>query len=110
MSTLEFTDFSLSIEDLPARARGLDEEATSDVLGGFSRAAAMRRRRAMRMAWMRRRRASMMRRRRAAYMKRRAMAKRKSNPARRARKKQYMAKASFHSRMASRFRAMARRA
>jgi len=109
MSTLEFTDFSLSIEDLPARARGLDEEATSDVLGGFSRAAYMKRRRAAFMA-MRRRRIAMMRRRRSAYMKRRAMAKRKSNPARRARKKQYMAKASFHSRMASRFRAMARRA
>lgn len=106
MSTLEFTDFSLSIEDLPARARGLDEDATSDVLGGWARSSRMKKRAAYIKAMRRRR--SMKK--RAAYMKRRSMSKRKSNPARRARKSQYMAKASFHSRMASRFRSAAARA
>lgn len=107
MSDLEFTNFSLSIEDLPARARGLDEDATSDVLGGYSRAAAYARRRKMIIA-MRRRRAASMQKRRAAYARKRKMSGRKSSPARRSRKKQFAAKASFHSRMASRYRRMAR--
>lgn len=110
MSTLDFTDFSLSIEDLPARARGLDEEATSDVLGGWGRAAWLRSRRSKMMKAIARRKMALKRKRYAAMKRRSAMSKRKSNPARRSRKKQYMAKASFHSRMASRFRAMARRA
>lgn len=107
MSDLEFTNFSLSIEDLPARARGLDEDATSDVLGGFSRSSRYSRRRKMIMM-MRRRRA--MASRRAAYMakRKRSSSKRKQSPARRSRKNQYMAKASFHSKMASRYRRMAR--
>ena len=35
MSTLKFTDIELEIKDLSARARALDEEAGSDVLGGW---------------------------------------------------------------------------
>ena len=35
MSTLKFTDIELEVKDLSARARALDEEAGSDVLGGW---------------------------------------------------------------------------
>ena len=33
MSTLKFSDIELEVKDLSARARALDEEAGSDVLG-----------------------------------------------------------------------------
>ncbi len=45
MSLLEFTDIDLVIEDLEARARGLDEVETGDVLGGSRRGRRIARRR-----------------------------------------------------------------
>ena len=37
MTSFTFTDIDLEIEDLEARARGLDEFETADVLGGLGR-------------------------------------------------------------------------
>ena len=37
MNSFTFTDIDLEIEDLEARARGLDEFETADVLGGLGR-------------------------------------------------------------------------
>ena len=42
MTILEFTDIELEIEDLEARAKGLDEDEGADVLGGYNRAAMAR--------------------------------------------------------------------
>lgn len=112
MTTLSFSDLSLNISDLPTRAKGLGEEETSDILGGFGSFGSMRRRRMMKIR--RRRAASIARRRRAAMSrrrqssrKRRPSPRRRGNPAARA---ALMRKASFHGRMASMYRARARRA
>ena len=105
MSELEFTDFLLSIEDLPARARGLDEDATSDVLGGFGRSSKLRgrRRRRLKKSWFRRKSKKWTGKRVSGFKR----GKKRKKKTRRSRRKSYAAKASFHSRMAARYRRLA---
>ena len=97
MSLLEFTDIELEIEDLEARAKGLDEDEGADVLGGYNRAA------------MARGRANRRRKRRASARqasRRRSRRKRKPSRGRRGgaaaarRKRSFGRKARFHERKA----------
>lgn len=106
MSTLDFIEFTLEITDLPVRARSLDDDAASDVLGGFSRSDKMRLAKKMQQRRQKTRKAR-------PTMGKKAMSGGKGKapvrkgPARASRRNQFMAKAEFHSRMAGRFRRMA---
>ena len=109
MSSLEFTDITLEINDLEPRARGLDEEEGSDILGGWGRLRRMRRR-ASRMGRRMRSRASAMRRRAGRTARRASKWRNRTNfPGRRRMKQGLMMKAKFHERKAAFFRGAAAR-
>ena len=107
MGSLKFTDIELEIKDLSARARALDEEAGSDVLGGWGPFRRLKRA-ARRTARRARSRFNAVRRSRGV---KRAMRwrNRKPFPGRRQMKQGLMMKAKFHERKASLFRAAAAR-
>ncbi|MEQ9326614.1 MAG: hypothetical protein RJQ21_04895 [Rhodospirillales bacterium] len=108
MTELKFADISISVVDLPTRASALSDEAQGDVLGGFS--------------WKKRR--SMFARMAKRKIQARKVAKKssdkgqkvsknataKASKARRSKRSSYLAKASFHGRMASKFKSLARKA
>lgn len=109
MTTLSFTDFSLEISDLPIRAKGLGEEQTVDVLGGFGRSRWGRRSKSRRHAMIKAmaRRRSAQRRARSKKPSRSSIKRRRGSSAARS---GLMRKAAYHGRMASMFRSRAARA
>ena len=102
MSNLEFKDITLEIIDLEPRARGVDEEEGSDILGGWHRFRRMRSRmkRGMRRSVRSVRKAG----RRASKWRNR-----RNFPGRRQMKQGLVMKAKFHERKAAFFRGAAAR-
>lgn len=108
MTELKFADISISVADLPTRASALSDEAQGDVLGGFSFA---KRRSAF--ARLAKRKIQARKQAKKSSEKGQKVSKNatlKASKARRSKRSSYLAKASFHGRMASKFKSMARKA
>ncbi|MRG74099.1 hypothetical protein GH722_20260 [Alphaproteobacteria bacterium HT1-32] len=107
MTELNFAELSISVADLPVRASSLSDEAQGDVLGGFSWS---RRKSAFGRASLRRKLAA--RKAKRYSSKRRAFAfkamQQKKQKMKRSKRSSYLAKAAFHGRLASKYKAMAR--
>ena len=101
MAILEFTDIELEIEDLEARAKGLDEDEGADVLGGYNRAA-MARGRANRRR--KRRAAARQSARRRSRQRRRPRRSKSRRTAAARRRREFGRKARFHERKARYYR------